>query len=179
MPGGGRKKRLCPETTASGVATRAEVLNTMPTSATTENVAPAATELVATDATELVGTDDTELVGTSSKSTGLAAFTHHMTQATHCFDEVEAERKALRADKVALRADNATLRADNAALTVRLEVATKTVKRAKALAVKYYDLCATSGVDAEVLNGVEEADESDEEAEEHAEEMEEPDEEAD
>ena len=90
-------------------------------------------------------------------SAGLAAFTHHMTEATHCFDEVEAERKALRADKVALRADNATLRADNAALTVRLEVATKTVKRAKALAVKYYDLCATSGVDAEVLNGVEEA----------------------
>ena len=130
------------------------------------------TELAATEAIELVGTDDTELVGTSSKSTGLAAFTHHMTQATHCFDEVEAERKAL-------RADNATLRADNAALTVRLEVATKTVKRAKALAVKYYDLCATSGVDAEVLNGVEEADESDEEAEEHAEEMEEPDEEAD
>ena len=164
MPGGERKKRSCPETTASGVATRAEVLNTMPTSATTENVAPAATELVATDATELVGTDDTELVGTSSKSTGLAAFTHHMTQATHCFDEVEAERKALRADK--------------AALIVRMKVATKTVKRVKALAGKYYDLCVTSGVDAEVLDAVEEAEEPDEEAEEPDEEMEEPDEEA-
>ena len=65
-----------------------------------------------------------------------------------------------------MRADNATLRMKNAALTVRLEVATKTVKRSKALAEKYYDLCVTSGVDAEVLNGVEEAEESDEEAEE-------------
>ena len=100
-------------------------------------------------------------------SEGLANFMRDMTEATYNFEDgVEAERKALRADKVALRADNATLRADNAALTVRLEVATKTVKRAKALAVKYYDLCATSGVDAEVLHGVEEAELSDEEAEE-------------
>jgi hypothetical protein len=98
-----------------------------------------------------------------SASAGLAAFTHHMTQASHRFDEVQAE----------MRADYARLRADNAALTARLEVVTKTVKRSKALAVKYYDLCVTSGVDAEVLNGVEEAEESDEEAEEHAEEVEE------
>ena len=95
-----------------------------------------ATELAATEAIELVGTDDTELVGTSSKSTGLAAFTHHMTQASHHLDKLEVNRKAaknanitLRATNAALRADNATLRADNAALTVRLEVATKTVKR--------------------------------------------------
>ena len=103
-----------------------------------------------------------------SASAGLAAFTHHMTQASHRFDEVQAE----------MRADNARLRADNAALTARLEVATKTVKRSKALAVKYYDLCATSGVDAEVLNGVEEAEESDEEAEESDEEAEQSGEEA-
>ena len=137
------------------------------------------TELAATEAIELMARYDTELVGTSSKSTTrIAAFTHHMTQATYCFDGVEADRKELR-KSVACGEDHATLRADNAALIVRMKVATKTVKRSKALAEKYYDLCVASGVDAEVLNGVEEAEESDEEAEEHAEEMEEPDEEAD
>ena len=123
---------------------------------------------------------------------GLAAFTHHMTQASHQLDQIVMSEAKLRADKVTLRADNAALRADNtarrmknAALTVRLEVATKTVKRSKALAVKYYDLCVTSGVDAEVLDAVEDgpfagllAEESDEEAGESDEEAEESDEEA-
>ena len=104
-----------------------------------------------------------------------AKFMREVTEATNCFeDEVEAESRAL-------RADNATLRADNAALTVRMKVATKTVKRSKALAGKYYDLCAESGVGADVLNAVEkqvsdvikDVHASDEEAEEHAEEMEE------
>ena len=147
MPGGGRKKRLCPETTASGVATRAEVLNTMPTSDTTDNVPPAERYLCQR----------------------AAKFMREVTEATNCFeDEVEAESRALRAD--------------NAALTARLEVATKTVKRSKALAVKYYDLCVVGGVDLQVLDGVDAqvsvGQQSDEEAEEHAEEMEEPDEEA-
>jgi len=96
-----------------------------------------------------------------------AKFMREVTEATNCFeDEVEAESKALRADNATLRADNAAFRMKNAALIVRMKVATKTVKRSKALAGKYYDLCVTSGVDAEVLDAVEEAEEPDEEAEE-------------
>ena len=134
---------MCPETTASGVVTRAEVLNTMPTSATTDNVPPMCQKA--------------------------AKFMREVTEATNCFeDEVEAESRAL-------RADNAALRMKNAALIVRMQVATKTVKRSKALAGKYYDLCVTSGVDAEVLDAVEEAEEPDEEVEEPDEEAEEPD----
>jgi hypothetical protein len=153
MPGGGRKKRLCPETTASGVATRAEVLNTMPTSATTDNVPPMCQRA--------------------------AKFMREVTEATNCFeDEVGAESRALRADNATLRADNAAFRMKNAALIVRMQVATKTVKRSKALAGKYYDLCVTSGVDAEVLDAVEEAEEPDKEAEEPDKEAEEPDKEA-
>ena len=124
-------------------------------------LATAATELVATDATELVGTDDTELVGTSSKSTGLAAFTHHMEQVSHHLDKVEVNRKAtwdaninlratnatlrtvnatLRHDKAALRTVNAALRVDNAALVVTSETF-------KASSLRYYDLCVSHGID--------------------------------
>ena len=101
-------------------------------------------------------------------STGLAAFTHRMTQASLCFDEVQAE----------MRADYARLRADNAALTARLEVATKKEKRTRSAAQKYFDLAGDAGVSDAVLFAVEdgpiygvmaevsgeEAEESDEEA---------------
>ena len=110
-------------------------------------------------------------------SAGLAAFTHHMTQASLQLDQIEFDRKALRLEGAALRAHIDHLRLKNAALTVRLEVATKTVKRSKALAVRYYDLCVGGGVDLQVLDGVDAqvlvGQQSDEEAEEHAEEVEE------